>query len=359
MKAVTVRPGDKDSAELSDRPTPEPKAGEVRVRVIEVGIDGTDIDIYSGAYGEAPPGEERLIIGHEAVGQVDKIGPHVSGHFEGELVVPTVRRGCAESCPSCRQLMPDMCRTGNYQERGISKLHGYMAEYFVDAPDNVIRLPSHLRDIGVLVEPTSICQKAVDAAFKIQERIPWQPQTALVLGAGNIGLLSTFLLRSMGLETYTLDIVPRDTIKASLATRVGANYIDRRDASLIDLPDVIGSPDLVIESTGYSRNAFEAMQIVGRNGIVSLISVTAGQNEEELCTNCIEEKLVTGNRLAFGSVSSNQYHFERSIQHMVDVDRKWPGIYAEMLTRRIPMTDFKEGFSKTPADIKTVIVVAA
>lgn len=194
MRATAVKPGQKDSASLSDVPTPEPGPGEIRVKVIEVGVDGTDIDINEGLYGQAPPGEERLIISHEAVGVIDKIGLHVSGFFKEELVVPTVRRGCPEQCPSCSQLEPDMCLTNNYEERGILKLQGFMADYFVEKPDNLLKVPPHLRAIGILVEPLSICEKGIREIFKLQQRLRWSPEMALVLGAGSIGLLFTFLL---------------------------------------------------------------------------------------------------------------------------------------------------------------------
>ncbi|MHB8841621.1 MAG: glucose 1-dehydrogenase [Candidatus Aquicultor sp.] len=359
MRAVTVIPGQKDSAHLSNISIPEPGPGEVRVRVIEVGVDGTDIDINAGLYGDVPPGEDTLVIGHEAVGIVDAIGPNVTGIFEGELVVPTVRRGCRESCPSCKQLTPDMCITGNYEERGISKQQGFMADYFVERPDNLLKLPEHLRETGVLVEPTSICEKALSQIFLIQERLPWSPQMALVLGAGNIGLLSTFLLRNMGITTYTADIEPEDSMKAGLVRRVGATYINVKQMLLLDFPNEIGEPDIVIESTGYSRNSFDAMQIVRNNGIVSMISVTAGHKHEQICTDCIEEKMVMGNRVAFGSVSSNRDHFQSAIEHMAVINHRWPGIYDEMVTRRVPITEFKTALNKTPEDIKPVVMIAA
>ncbi len=359
MKAVTVLPGQKDSAHLSDIPVPEPGPDEVRVKVIEVGIDGTDIDINAGLYGDAPPGQDTLVIGHEAVGVVDAIGPNVTGVFEGELVVPTVRRGCRENCPSCKQLTPDMCITGNYEERGISKQQGFMAEYFVEKPDNLLKLPEQLREIGVLVEPTSVCEKALNQVFLIQERLPWSPQTALVLGAGNIGLLSTFLLANMGITTYTADIEPEGSMKAGLVRRVEAAYIDVRQMPLLDLPRKIGEPDIIIESTGHSRNSFDAMQIVRNNGIVSMISVTAGRKREEICTDCIEEKMVIGNRVAFGSASSNRDHFQSAIEHMTVINHRWPGVYDEMVTRRVPINEFKTALNKTPEDIKPVVMIAA
>jgi len=359
MKAVTIKPGQQNSAGLGDIPTPEPGPGEVRIKTIAVGVDGTDVDINAGLYGEAPPGEERLIIGHEAVGFVEKTGPDVSEFFEGELVVPTVRRGCKERCPSCKRLEPDMCLTNNFQERGIKQLQGYMADYFIEKPDNLLKLPPELREVGILVEPLSICEKGIGEAFKIQERVVWSPEIALVLGAGNIGLLSTFLLRNKGIKTYALDIEPEDSIKANLVRRVGADYINGRNIDILELPGEIGQPDMIIEATGYSKNAFEAMQIIRNDGIVCLLSITTRHEAEEVCGDCVERRLVMGNAAVFGTVSSNRDHFQMAIEHMAEIENKWPDVTHEMITKRVSLTDFAEALNKTAADIKPVVMVAA
>jgi len=357
MKAATVEPGKMNSARLTDMPAPEPGPGEVRVKVVEVGVDGTDIDINGGLYGEAPPGEDLLIIGHEAVGVVDKVGAGEAGLSEGDLVVPTVRRGCAENCPSCKYLEPDFCLTGNYIERGILGSHGYMAEYFVERPDYLLKLPTKLKEVGIWVEPLSICEKAIDEIFKIQKRLKWSPDVALVVGAGNIGILSTLLLRNLDIKTYALDIVPEDSLKATLLRRTGAAYIDGQKSPILKLPDEIGNPDLVIEATGHSQNTFDALQIMRNNGILCVLSVTGGTVKKEICTDCVVNILVMGNRVAFGSVSSNRGHFRKAIDHMLEIEDRWPGIFDDMITKRLPLEDFKAGLEKAPEDIKPVVVI--
>lgn len=359
MKAAIVKPGQKDSAQVADVPVPEPGPGEVRVKVTAVGMDGTDIDINDGLYGEAPPGEGSLIIGHEAVGMVEKAGPDVTGISEGELVVPTVRRGCADECPGCRYLEPDMCLTGNFRERGILGIHGFMAEYFTEKPDYLLKVPPELREIGVWVEPLSVCEKAVDQIFKIQERLRWSPNTALVLGAGNIGLLSTLLLRSLDIETHTVDIEPEESLKAGLVRKVGANYIDARDVHIPDMPNKIGNPDFIIEATGHSASAFDAMGILRNNGILCVLSVTGGTVSREVCTDCIVNTLVMGNRVVFGSVSSNRGHYQKAIDRMLEIEGRWPGIFNQMITKRLSLEDFKIGLKKTREDIKPVVMTGA
>lgn len=213
MKAIAISPGSVRSARVVDIKKPEPKEDEVLVKVLEVGIDGTDIEINSGLYGEAPKNSDFLIIGHESLGVVEE----PSGNLKkGDTVVATVRRPCPQNCLNCKNQETDMCLTGDYLERGIKGLHGYMSEYYVEKPTYLIKVPSKLKKIGVLLEPLSIIEKGVSQIYHIQKRMSWEPKNALVLGAGSIGLLATMVLRLKGLNVHTLALSPKDSTQAQI-----------------------------------------------------------------------------------------------------------------------------------------------
>ena len=225
MKAGVVTLGKKDSARLIEVDMPVISSGQALVRLLELGIDGTDMEINRGEYGEAPSEQDFIVLGHEAVGQIENPGTTKLG--KGDLVVPLVRR--PDECVNCRSGKPDMCIEGNYRECGIRGAHGFLREYLVEEPDFLVRVPKELRNIAVLTEPTSIATKGIEQAIEFHTRSINPIKVALVLGAGPLGLISTALLRLQDFNTYTLDIVPRSSPKAQLIGMIGATYLDGRE----------------------------------------------------------------------------------------------------------------------------------
>lgn len=355
MKAVVVVPGVPGSATLREVPTLAPGPGEVLVRVAEVGIDGTDTEIDEGLYGEAPLGESFLIIGHEALGQVERIGARVGGVQPGDLVVATVRR--PGGCPNCRAGESDMCLDGDYTERGIKGRHGFMAEYYAEAPAHLVPVPPGFKAFAVLLEPLSIAEKAVAQAFAIQRRMLWEPRQALVLGTGTIGLLVALLLRNLGLEVMAVGLESPDvpSVRQKLLWTVGARYVSSAITPILKLPATLGRIDLVIEATGSSQVAFDAMQILGRNGVLCLLGITGGDRTIAVPGDRINLETVLGNKVVFGSVNANRRHFELGVRHFAEFEQRWPGLLSRFITKRLPLMAFREGLASRREHIKVVL----
>src|ERR1700757_2439783 len=179
MKAITVKPMTPGSAQLEDIPEPDEREGSVLVEAIAVGVCGTDVEIAEGKYGWAPPGKTRLVLGHESLGRV--IEPDPTGRMKkGELVVGIVRRPDPVPCPNCAVGEWDMCRNGQYTERGIKQIDGYMSEHWRIEPDYAIKVDSTLGLLGVLLEPTTVVAKAWEEVEDIGRRSFWEPRTVLV-----------------------------------------------------------------------------------------------------------------------------------------------------------------------------------
>lgn len=356
MKAVAVIPKKKKSAHLVDIERPNISDAEVLVRVVRVGIDGTDSEIDEGLYGEAPGKENFLIIGHESFGIIEKVGKDVRCFKKGDYVVATVRRPCG-ICVNCANAESDMCLTGRFKERGIIGLHGFMAEYYKEAPDFLIKVPDEFREVGVFLEPLSIVEKAIHQVFKIQERMKWNPKNALVLGAGSIGLLATMLLREKGLTTHTIARSPGGCLKSYIAQSCGATYVDINETPLSELMQKIGNIDIVIEATGSSKVAFDAMHVLAMNGVLCLTSITGGKESVNILADKINLDMVLGNKLIFGTVNANKKYFEMGVAHFKAFQRLWPGLTEKMITKRYALKDFKKGLDRKREDIKTVLEI--
>ena len=351
MKAGVVIPGQEASARLIDMDMPVISSGQALVRLLQLGIDGTDIEIARGKYGEAPPDEEFLVPGHEAAGQIED--PGETNLSKGHFVVPLVRR--PDRCINCRNGKPDMCIEGNYRECGIRGAHGFLREYLAEEPRFLVPVPKALRNIAVLAEPTSIAVKGTEQAIEFHNRSANPINIAAVLGAGPLGLLATALLRLHDFNTYTLDLVPRSSLKAQLVEAIGAIYVDGRESAVRALPGEIGNLDLIVEATGNSTLAFQAMNALGLNGILCLMGVSTGEKPLEICADCLNMQMVLGNKMVFGTVSSNRGHFERAIESLSRIEEKWPGWLSSLITRRLRLDAFTEGLHPTLDNIKTVI----
>src|SRR5256714_2170860 len=285
MKAIAVTPGRPNSAHLVEMQTPKVSDVEggrgVLVRVLRVGVDGTDKEINAAEYGQAPPGYDFLVIGHEGFGQVEAVGPNVTEVKAGDYVVATVRRPGS----SIYDLIGtnDMTTDDTYFERGINLRHGYMSQYYVDDAEFIVKIPQGLKEVGVLLEPTTVVEKGIAQAYEIQRRLRvWKPKCAAVMGAGTIGLLATLVLRLKGIEVTTFGLTRKPYLNADLLEAIGARHESTLDLPVIDGASKYGPWDLIFEATGYSPLVFEAMQSLGKNGVLVLASVTGGDKTVEV-----------------------------------------------------------------------------
>jgi threonine dehydrogenase-like Zn-dependent dehydrogenase len=351
VKAVAVVPRQPGSARCLDVEPPARGRGEVEVRTLAVGVCGTDEEILQGLYGTAPAGEERLILGHEGCGVVEK---RAAGLAAGALVVPMVRRPCPERCENCAAGEPDMCRSGHYRERGIKELHGFMAERFVEAPEYLVVLGRSLRPVAMLLEPVTVVEKGVNQAFRLQRRLRWRPRRALVLGAGPIGLLGAALTRTLGLETTLWSRRIGDGRRAWLE-RIGAGAVPSSDVGLPELAKRLGPLDLVLECTGAPPVIRDALLCPGPNGVVCLLGVSAGEGPVEVPIARWNFQAVLGNQVVFGCVNAHRRDFEAGARHMASWVRRWPGLLEALVTRQVPPERFEAAVARQPDDIKTVV----
>jgi glucose 1-dehydrogenase len=359
MKAIVVKPGEKDSIHMRDMPDPKMKPDQVAVKMLRVGLCGTDAEINHGLYGKPPDGDEFLILGHENLGVVEEVGKKVRGWKAGDLVVSTVRRPCGK-CPQCRAGENDMCSSGQYTERGIMRRHGFMAEYYVESPMFLNKIPKEIRDFAVLLEPMSVVQKGIDHTYLLQRRLKgWKPKFAMVLGAGPIGLLAAAVLRVRGLRTVVVGREDPSDMRAGLVKQLGAEYVCVANKALPDVPKETGFPDIVIEATGVSRVVFDAMEILGPNGVLCLLSVTGGDTMNAEPIDLINQKLVLGNQVVFGSVNANPRHFKQGVKDFVTIQKKWPGVMHKLLTNKIPWQDHKTWFTQRGSGIKSTLEISS
>src|SRR5690348_1406060 len=285
MKAVSVFPGKPNSVHLADlnRPSIEdvPNGRGVLVKVLRVGVDGTDKEINAAEYGAAPSGFDFLVIGHEGFGRVEAVGPNVTELKPGDYVVATVRRPGR----SIYDLIGtnDMTTDDTYYERGINLRHGYLTEYYVDDAEFIVKIPKGLKQVAVLLEPTTVVEKGIYQAYEIQRRLRvWRPRKAAVMGAGTIGLLATLVLRLRGLEVSVFSRERKPNRNADLIEKTGAKYISVQDAPILEGAKQFGPFDLIFEATGYSPVVFDSMQALGKNGVLVLSSITGGDRKIEV-----------------------------------------------------------------------------
>ncbi len=356
MRAVAVTPGVSGSVEVVDVATPEPGDGEVLIRTSRVGICGTDLEIAAAEYGQAPAGEPRLILGHEAIGEVVKLGSGAHKLQPGDFVVSTVRRPCPhDSCEPCRSNSSDMCVTGDFVERGIGGAHGFNAEYFVENERWLTPIPATLSDVGVLLEPLTVVEKALRHTDAIQSRLPWRLESAAVLGAGAIGLLGAALLRLRDVDTYVANRTESDSPKSRLIRAIGANHINVSDARLEGAISKSGGFDLVLEATGYTPLIFDAIQTLSLNGVICLLGVSGGSRNIEFDADRFNQSMVLGNRTMFGSVNAHIEDFRSGVEHLRQIEARWPGWLSSLITRRVQIDDYKEAFLRQSDDIKVTI----
>jgi len=337
MKAIAVVPGKKNSAHLAEVPPPQVTsvgAGRgVVVRVLRVGVDGTDREINAAEYGAAPPGEEILILGHESFGVVEEVGRGVVEFRPGDYVVATVRRPGRSVYDAIGR--PDLTTDDVYWERGINLLHGFLSERYVDSADHIVAVPRGLAEEGVLLEPLTVAEKGIAEAFEVQRRLRvWHPRRAAVTGSGTLGLLAALVLRLRGLEVTVFGRTPKPNRNAALLEGIGAHYLSTGETTLAEAARPAPF-DLLLEGSGFSPLAFDAMQALAKNGVLVLLSVTGGARSVEVPTDRINLDFVLGNRAMLGSVNASREHFEAGVRDMALAEATYPGFLKRLLTHPV------------------------
>lgn len=338
MKAVAVYPGKPNSVHLEEVEKPSlkqyPNGKGVLVRVLKVGVDATDTEINDALYGNAPPGDKHLVLGHESFGIVEAVGENVRRVKPGDYVTATVRRPGGSIYDQIGTY--DMTSEEVYFERGINLLHGFLTEYFVDEEDYIVRVPEGLRHLHVLMEPMSCAAKAVQQAYEVQRRMKvWRPRTAYVMGAGQIGLLATLVLRLRGLDVYTMARSQPPTLNAEIVEGLEANYVSLTDTPLDELVKQTGKADLIVDATGSSAVAFNSMKYLGHNGVLVWTSITGGDHQMSVESDQINIDWVLGNKLLLGSVNANREHFEAGIKDLAMGEVMFPGVTEKILTNPV------------------------
>ncbi|MER7407880.1 glucose 1-dehydrogenase [Streptomyces sp. NPDC000070] len=346
MRALTVRPGQKESVEARDVPDPVPAAGELLVQGLAVGVCGTDKEIVRGEYGWAPPGREWLVLGHESLGRVRQAPPG-SGFSVGDLVAGVVRRPDPEPCGACARGEFDMCRNGRYTERGIKEIDGYGSQAWCVEADYAVQLEPHLEDVGVLLEPTTVVAKAWEQVERVGARSWFEPRRVLVTGAGPIGLLAALLGTQRGLEVHVLDRVTEGP-KPALVRDLGAIYHAENVEQVISAV----CPDVVIEATGASEPVFASLTGTAPYGVVCLTGVSPAGHRMTVDAGAINRELVLQNDAVVGSVNANLRHYRQAADALAKADLSW---LDRMITRRVPLEHATEAFTPQPDDVKVAI----
>jgi glucose 1-dehydrogenase len=363
MKALSITPG-KGDLKIIDVEEPGIQfPDDVKLKVLQVGICGTDREEVEGGRADAPANEDHLIIGHEMFGKVVDAGKDVTVVKKGDYALFIVRRGCGE-CYPCLNGRSDMCYTGRYKERGIKSLHGYQAEFVVDSEKYIVKVPSEIASIGVLTEPMSVIEKAIDDSLLIQEaRIPgvkastWlEGKKALVAGLGPVGLLSAIALRLKNAEVYGLDIVDENSKRPALLKEIGGKYIDGRGVKTTDIDEKYGDMDFVLEAAGITKLEFQLLDTIGINGIYVLSGIPGGNRPLNILGDELIRKMVLMNHVWLGSVNASIQHYEMAINDLQMAKLKWKDTIEKIITDKFPFKKFPEAFEvDSSKGIKTII----
>ena len=338
MKAIAVVPGKPNSVHLAELEKPSidevPNGRGVLIEVIEVGVDGTDKEINAAEYGNAPPGYDFLVIGHESFGRVVEVGPNVIELRPGDFVSATVRRPGNSLYDRIGHY--DMTTDDVYYERGINLRHGFLTEFYVDEPEYIVKVPASLKSIGVLMEPMSVAQKGILQAYEIQRRLRlWHPRRAAITGAGPLGQLAALVLRLKGIDVTVFARTPPPNAKCDLAEAIGARYVSTAQNDFLEAAREFGPFDILFEATGSSRIAFDSMRTLAKNGVLVLTSITGGQGQLEISADDINLDFVLGNKVMFGTVNAHREYFELGAKDFAHAESEYPGWLNSFLTNPI------------------------
>jgi threonine dehydrogenase-like Zn-dependent dehydrogenase len=348
MRALSVQPPKPNSLSQVNLAEPGPSEGAVLVQTLAVGICGTDIEIVRGDYGEPPPGEDFLILGHESLGKVLE-APRDSALAPGDFVVAMVRHPDPVPCPNCAVGEWDMCRNGKYTEHGIKQLHGFARERYRVAADRLVRVDARLAELAVLLEPASVVAKAWEHIERIGHRARFEPHSVLVTGAGPIGLLAAMMGRQRGLEVDVVDIVTEGP-KPGLVHDLGAHYHSGGVRSIGRVPEI------ALECTGVAELVFDVMHVTTPGGIVCLTGVSSGGWKLTIDMGSLNRSMVLENDVVFGSVNANRRHYESAAAALAKADRAW---LQRLITRRVPLSDWSTAFHRQRDDVKVVLDLQA
>jgi len=336
MKAIAVHPGTPDSIHLREIPRPSvtdiPDGRGVLVKVLRVGVDGTDKEINAAEYGAAPPGDDFLVTGHESFGQVLEVGPNVPTTIRpGTYVVASVRRPGTTIYGKIG--LQDFTTDDVYYERGINLLHGFLTEEYVEDAQYVFPLPDTLSEVGVLLEPTTVAEKGINHAYEIQRRLKvWEPMRACILGSGTIGLLAALVARLRGLEVTAFSLPQRPYRNAELVEQLGGVYVSSQDASLAEVSAERGPFDVMLDATGFSPLVWEAAEVLGKNGVLVLASITGGDRKVEVNSDAINQSFVLGNKVMVGTVNASPNDFRTGVDDLIKAEALFPGWLSQLLT---------------------------
>ena len=339
MKAIAVTPGTPNSIHLRDVEKPRvddiPDGRGVLVKVLRVGVDGTDKEINAAEYGAAPNGDDYLVIGHENFGVVEEVGPNVPDTIRpGSYVVASVRRPGGSIYGAIG--LQDFTTADVYYERGINLLHGYLTEYYVEDASFVFPLPSSLNEVGILLEPLTVAEKGVNHAYEIQRRLKvWEPRRAAILGSGTIGLLMALAARLRGLELTVLSLPKRPYRNADLVEELGGVYVSSEEQALEEVSAERGPFDLIMDATGFSPIVWEAAEVLGRNGVLVLSSITGGDRKAEINSDRINQSFVLGNKVMVGTVNASPADFRSGVDDLIKAQALFPGWLDQLLTTPI------------------------
>ncbi|MGP0074409.1 MAG: glucose 1-dehydrogenase [Bryobacteraceae bacterium] len=370
MRAVAVFPAQRQ-VRVIDHPEPKLTSDtQAKMRVLDVGVCGTDREIVSFQYGTPPAGSDYLIIGHESLSEVVETGPKVSKVKRGDLVVMTVRRPCPHpECVACRQGRQDFCYTGDFTERGIKQGHGYMTEFVVEEERYLNPVPRELREVAVLVEPLTIAEKSLEQLWMVQRRLPWdcpdEPgkppahcRRGIVLGAGPVGILGAMALKVEGFEVSVFSLSSNHEEKNRLLGPIGIPYIAAETHSTRDMAKMAGPIDVVYEATGASSLAFDVLQHLGANAVFVFTGVPGRKGPIPVDTDEIMRNMVLNNQLVLGSVNAPPQAFESAIHHLGVFAERWPDTLRSVITARFPLECALEALQQQAGGVKNVVAVA-
>ncbi|MBI3319145.1 MAG: glucose 1-dehydrogenase [Candidatus Omnitrophica bacterium] len=367
MRAVAVFPAERRVRLIRHEPPKRSTPTHVLLRMLEVGVCGTDKEICAFLYGTPPPSSEYLVIGHESLAHVVEAGPEVKSVKPGDLVVPMVRRPCPHRrSVACQRHRQEFWLTGDFTERGIKQAHGFMTEFVVEEERYLVPVPPSLRDVAVLVEPLTIAEKALMQVWQVQQRLPWacpvvpgqKPgycHKAVVLGAGPVGLLGAMALLIGGFETWVYSLEPVNSPKADFVKAIGATYVCSATDPVERLAERVGNIDLVYEATGASRISFELMEVLGTNGVFVFTGVPGRKGPIELDADLIMRNLVLKNQVVYGTVNAGRGAFEAAIDDLAKCTARWPQAVRSLITGRYPIDAYQDALLVKVDGIKSTI----
>jgi threonine dehydrogenase-like Zn-dependent dehydrogenase len=369
MRAVAVFPGQRQ-VRIIDHPEPKIESStQAKIRMLNVGVCGTDKEIVSFQYGTPPDGFDYLVIGHESLGEIVETGPDVKHVKRGDLVVATVRRPCPHpECIACRSGRQDFCYTGDFTERGIKQRHGYMTELVVEDQQYLNPVPASLRDVAVLVEPLTIAEKAIAQLWDIQKRLPWwRPDpskrdeelfyNAVVLGAGPVGLLGAMALTVAGFNVTVYSRTQSHEDKDDVVAGMGAKFIAAETHDVKQMAKAVGRIDVVYEAVGASSLAFEVIKELSPNAVFIFTGVPGRKGPIQVDTDFIMRDMVLNNQLLYGTVNAPPESFAAAIRDLGIFMERWPDAVKRIITGRFPLENALEPLTGQTGGIKNIISI--